>query len=85
VSDELKLRNIDAIAAFHMRWRLQGGSFHWQARPMSDLRDQEQLRQWRLIEHKRRATGLSKRAQKVVNIAKWQLRRLRNGKERVSA
>jgi hypothetical protein len=80
--DELELRNADARAAWHMRWRLQGGSFHWQARPYMDLRNQEQLRQWRVIEFKRRATGKSKRIEQVVNIAAWKLRRLRNGRQK---
>lgn len=81
---ELYLRNQDALAAWRFRWRLQGGSYHWKARDLSDTRDQEQQRQWRVIEFKRRHTGKAKQKTKVVNIAAWYLRRARSGRQKTS-
>jgi hypothetical protein len=70
--DERNARNYDA---WRHAWALQGG------RPMSDLRNQEQLRQYRVIEFKRWQTGKVKRRRgNVVNLAAWYLRRARNGR-----
>jgi len=58
------------------RWLRQGGSLHWQARPMQDLRNEEDLRRWREIELKRRHTRFGG-DKGVVNLAQWRLRRAR--------
>ena len=86
MNEETAARNAKRIAEWRERWIAQGGSFHWQARPCLDLRNQDDLRRWRVIEFKRRQTGLSKRAhKKVVNLASWYLRKLRNKNQRISA
>lgn len=81
---ELDKRNNLHLAAWRERWNTFGGSFHWSPRLQPrDLRNQEDLRRWRVIEFKRRQTGLSKKSHaKVVNLAAWELRRLRNGRRR---
>lgn len=80
--NELIRRNNLNLAAWRERWNAFGGSFHWQPlRQYRDLRNEEDLKRWRVIEFKRRQTGLSKRThQKVVNLSAWYQRRLRNGR-----
>lgn len=85
MNDEIALKNADNLDAWRRSWVLQGGSSSWKARDLMDVRDQEQQRQWRVLQFKVRNSGKQKRRQNIVNIAAWKLRRLRNGKERISA
>jgi hypothetical protein len=61
------LKNSVAAAAWGWRWHLQGGSRFWVARDLTDLRNDDQLRQWRGIECSVREL-LSRRAS-VISIA----------------
>jgi hypothetical protein len=81
---ELEARNVENLKAWRERWNMFGGSFHWQPqRQYRDLRNQHDLHRWRVIEFKRRQTGLSKRSRaKVVNLAAWELRRLHRARLR---
>lgn len=70
----LDLKNKMLVAAWRWRWALQGGSHHWAARPLQDLRNAEDLRRYRLIEHDRRHSPCGKR---VVNINAFRFERIR--------
>ena len=62
----LDAKNSENVAKWRWRWHLQGGSRFWMARSLEDLRNEEDLRRWRLIELKRRHT---KKGGKVVSMA----------------
>jgi hypothetical protein len=70
----LGLKNKMCIAAWQWRWALQGGSHHWAARPLRDLRSDEDLRRYRVIELKRRHTPFGRR---VVNLNAFRFERIR--------
>lgn len=70
----LDVKNSRNLAAWRWRWHLQGGSSHWHARPLQDLRDEEGLLMYRKIEYKRRRTPFGRR---VVNLAAWRFERAR--------
>ena len=81
MKDELDARNAANISAWRKRMASQRGSSFLTVDPYPDLRDQDDMHRWRVIEFKRRQTGRSKKAHaKVVNIAGWYLRRARNGR-----
>lgn len=65
MSDFLASKNKLSVARWWLRWREGGGSFSWAARPLKDLRNDEDLRRYRLIELKRRHTP---HGRKVVNL-----------------
>lgn len=70
----LNLKNAKNVAAWQWRWALQGGSKHWCARSLLDLRNEEDKRLYRIIELKRRHTPFGRR---VVNLAAWRFERAR--------
>lgn len=69
-------KNLTNISRWWGRWKLCGGSLLSQARPMQDLRNEEDLKRWREIEFKRRHTRFGG-DNGVVNLAQWRLRRAR--------
>jgi hypothetical protein len=73
VANDLQKRNSERLAQWAIRWSRQGGSKFWGARPLADLRDQEDHRRYRVIEGKRRR---AKKA-KVINIAHERIERTR--------
>ena len=50
----LALKNIVNVAMFRWRWHQHGGSPHWRARPLMDLRDAKQLARWRRLDFEAR-------------------------------
>lgn len=69
------VKNLTNISRWWMRWKLCGGSLFGHARPLQDLRNEEDLRRYRVIEFKRRHTPFGDAA--IVNLAAWRLRRAR--------
>lgn len=43
-------KNSQNLARWRWRWHLQGGSHFWVARDLIDMRDEEQLIHWRVME-----------------------------------
>lgn len=79
--NDTDIRNAENLAAWRKRCAQHRGSSYLSVDSFPDLRNQDQLRQWRTIEFKRRQTGLSKRSHaKVVNLAAWYLRKALNRK-----
>lgn len=70
----LYLRNLQSHAEWAVRWSRQGGSKYCPARPLMDLRNEEDLRRYRIIEFKRRAL---KRKATVINLAHERMERVR--------
>jgi hypothetical protein len=68
----LDAKNSRNVAHWRWRWHLQGGSKHWMARSLKDLRNDEDLKRWRNIEFQRRHT---KFGGKVVNLAAVRIQR----------
>ena len=54
-------------ARWMWRWAQQGGSMHWRARDLLDLRNDEDLKRWRKTEYRLRHTVKSKK--KVISLA----------------
>jgi hypothetical protein len=77
VPDHLAVRNSEHVAEWRWRWHLQGGSKHWAARSLKDLRNDEDLKRWRRIEFQRRHT---KFGGKVVNLAAVRIQRAKRQK-----
>lgn len=44
------LENLARLAAWRWRWHLQGGSHHWAAHDLQDLRNDEDLKRHRAIQ-----------------------------------
>lgn len=79
VASFLQVHNGLRLAQWAVKWSRQGGSKFWHARPLEDLRDEEDLRRYRVIEGKRRHVKRCRgRKAKVVNIAHERLERVRN-------
>jgi hypothetical protein len=76
VANDLQVRNSERLAQWAVRWSRQGGSKFWGARPLADLRDQEDHRRYRVIDGKRRQLKRAKKA-KVINIAHERIERTR--------
>lgn len=72
----LYARNALRRAQWAIRWSRQGGSMFWAARPLVDLRNEEDLRRYRLIEHKRRQLKRARKS-KVINLAHERFERIR--------
>jgi len=72
---DIDVLNMEHTARWWSRWKLLGGSLFAPPRPMQDLRNEEDLRRYRLIELKRRHTPYGDAA--IVNLAAWRLRRAR--------
>lgn len=70
----LDAKNRASVAAWAWRWHAQGGSKHWAARPLMDLRNAEDLRRYRGIELKRRRSPFGRR---VVSLAAFKFERER--------
>ena len=68
------LKNAMLLARWKLKWKLQGGSSLWHARPLPDKRNEEDLRRWRAIEIKRKHARKDKR---VVNMVTWRYQRAR--------
>jgi hypothetical protein len=75
VPDHLAVRNSESLAEWRWRWHLQGGSGLFHARSLRDLRNDEDLKRWRVIEFQVRATGRAIRKRKVVSLAAWRIER----------
>lgn len=70
--NHLQLKNNLNLAKWQWRWCKQGGSIHWHARPLQDLRNEEDLRRYRMIQLLRRHTPFGRR---VVNLAAFKFER----------
>lgn len=68
------LKNAMHLARWKLKWALQGGSCLWHARPLTDKRDDEDLRRWRSIEIKRKH---ARKTNRVVNMVAWRYQRVR--------
>ena len=66
-------KNQENRARWMWRWAQQGGSMHWKARDLLDLRNEEDLKRWRKTEHRLRHTPKSKK--KVINLAAVRIER----------
>lgn len=72
---DIDLRNLTNANRWWGRWKMLGGSLFGTAASMQDLRNEEQLQNYRVIEWKRRHSPYGDAA--VVNLAVWRLRRAR--------
>lgn len=68
------LKNAMQLARWKLKWALQGGSCLWHARSLTDKRNEEDLRRWRVIEIKRKHARKNNR---VVNMVAWRYHRAR--------
>jgi hypothetical protein len=76
VANFLQVHNGLRRAQWAIRWSRQGGSKFWSARPLEDLRNEEDLRRYRVIEGKRRHLKCSRKA-KVINMTHARFERVR--------
>lgn len=76
VRNFLQVHNGLRKAQWAIRWSRQGGSMFWHARPLEDLRNEEDLRRYRVIEAKRRQLKRARKA-KVVNLTHERIERVR--------
>jgi hypothetical protein len=79
----LTAKNSKNLAQWAWRWHLQSGSAHWSARPMKDLRSEEDMRRWRAIFYK--AKRLRKQGhctRPVINFVRWKFERERQAATR---
>lgn len=76
VANSLQVQNGLRRAQWAIRWSRQGGSKFWSARPLADLRNDEDHRRYRVIEGKRRQLKRARKA-KVINIAHERIERTR--------
>lgn len=72
----LALKNKLRVAQWWLRWREGGGSMHWVARDLKDLRNDEDRQRYRVIEHQRRHSPFGRR---VVNLNAFRFER--NGQQ----
>lgn len=70
----LDAKNSSNLAKWRWRWHLQGGSAHWTARSLVDLRNDEDRKRYRIIELLRRRSPFGRR---IVNLAAWRFERER--------
>jgi ribonuclease D len=68
------LKNNMQLARWKLKWALQGGNTLWPARALTDKRNEEDLKRYRLIEFKRRH---ARRTNRVVNMVAWRYNRAR--------
>lgn len=76
VANDLQRRNATRLAQWAIRWSRQGGSKFWSARPLQDLRNDEDHYLYRKIEGKRRQLKRERKA-KVINMAHARIDRVR--------
>ena len=75
---DIDLLNSENLTRWRCRWAVQGGSAHWHAHPLPDLRIEEDKRRYRLIEHLRRSALKSgRKVKKVINLAHERFERKR--------
>ena len=78
VANFLQVHNGLRRAQWAIRWARQGGSKFWSARPLEDLRNEEDMRRYRVLDGKRRALKRHRgRRAKVINIAHERMERVR--------
>jgi hypothetical protein len=78
VRNFLQVHNGLRRAQWAIRWSRQGGSMFWHARPLEDLRSEEDQRRYRVIEGKRRQLKRSRgRKAKVLNLTHERIERVR--------
>lgn len=78
VANFLQVHNGLRKAQWAIRWSRQGGSKFWSARPLEDMRNEEDLRRYRVIEGKRRHVKRTRgRKAKVINMAHAKFERVR--------
>jgi hypothetical protein len=78
VANYLQVLNGLRHAQWAVRWSRQGGSKFWSARPLNDLRNDEDHRRYRVIDGKRRQLKRERsRKAKVINIAHERIERVR--------
>lgn len=78
VTTFLHMHNALRRAQWAIRWARQGGSRFWHARPLEDLRNEDDLRRYRVIEGKRRHVKRCRgRKAKVINMAHARFERVR--------
>lgn len=80
----LDLKNQINRAKWAWRWHMQKGSSGWSARPYPDLRNEDDLRRYRLIEFKRRHTPFGGRVVSM-HAWKWEQKRQRRFRDMVAA
>ena len=68
----MDMRNQINRARWMWRWAQQGGSMHWRARDLQDLRNDEDRKRWRHLQFLVRHTPVAKK--KVVNLAEVRIR-----------
>lgn len=76
VANFLQVHNGLRVAQWAIRWSRQGGSKFWSARPLLDLRNDEDHRRYRVIDGKRRQLKHARKA-RVINIAHERIERTR--------
>ena len=76
VANFLQVHNGLRRAQWAISWSRQGGSKFWSARPLEDLRNEEDSLRYRVIEGKRRHVKRSRKA-KVINMAHAKFERVR--------
>lgn len=75
----LDLKNQISRARWAWTWHLQGGSSSWRARDFADLRNDEELLRYRVIEVTRRHTPYGRR---VVSLEAWKFEQKQRGRHR---
>lgn len=68
------LKNAMQLARWKLKWALQGGNTLWPARPLTDKRNEEDLKRYRKIEFERRH---ARKTNRVVNMVAWRYNRVR--------
>lgn len=71
----LDIKNSENIAKWRWRWHLQGGSSAWSARPLKDLRNDDDLKRYRAAELRR--IHIRPRSRKVINLTHEMFQRIR--------
>lgn len=79
----LDLKNSRNLARWRWRWHLQAGGRFWIAHDLRDLRNEDDLQRWRLIEFKRR--HLPVKVRKVVSVAAWRIANAKRRRSRLQA
>lgn len=76
VPDWLQMKNSRSVAVWRWRWHLQGGSKHWAARDLQDLRNENDMRRYRAVQFGVwQALRRVLRAPKKANVAQLRIKR----------
>lgn len=82
---DMQKRNAMNLRVWREKLSSRRGSSFLTVDAFRDLRNHDQLRQWRTMQFEVRQTGRSKRVRREpVNLAKWEMRRLLNGRKRIA-